>query len=169
MAATLIIRPFEPADEAAVVALWQRCELTRGWNDPHKDIARKLTVQPELFVVGVVQPSVLTRNPTEPVLVSGDLETTAASAQAQLLATAMFGFEGHRGWVNYLAVDPEHQRGGYARALMAWGEAALMARGCPKINLQVRTTNAGVLAMYERLGYARDDVVSLGKRLIADS
>jgi ribosomal protein S18 acetylase RimI-like enzyme len=137
------IRAFQPQDEAAVVALWQECELTRPWNDPHKDIARKLTVQPELFVVGI----------------EGD----------ELIASAMFGFEGHRGWVNYLAVSPAHQRRGYASTLMHWGEQALQARGCPKINLQIRSSNEAVIAFYKTLGYNADEVVSLGKRLISDN
>ena len=137
------IRAFHPSDEASVIALWQACELTRPWNDPHKDIARKLTVQPELFVVGM---------------------------QAnELIASAMFGFEGHRGWVNYLAVHPAHQRKAHARTLMQWGEEALKARGCPKINLQVRSSNAALIAFYQSLGYGIDEVTSLGKRLIPDN
>lgn len=137
------IRPFHASDEAAVIALWQACELTRPWNDPHKDIARKLSVQPELFVVGM--------------------------EGSEIIASAMFGFEGHRGWVNYLAVSPAHQRKGHASALMHWGEEALKARGCPKINLQIRSSNAPVIAFYQSLGYGADEVVSLGKRLIADN
>jgi ribosomal protein S18 acetylase RimI-like enzyme len=136
------IRAFEPADEAAVIALWQACYLTRPWNDPHKDIARKLQVGADLFVVGI----------------EGN----------ELIASAMFGYEGHRGWVNYLAVSPSHQRRGHASALMQWGEAALKARGCPKINLQVRSSNAAVIAFYKALGYGDDEVISLGKRLISD-
>jgi len=80
----------------------------------------------------------------------------------------MVGFEGHRGWVNYLAVDPAHRRSGIARALMAAAEAHLRALGAPKVNLQVRRSNAGVVAFYEALGYVDDDVVSLGRRLDAD-
>jgi ribosomal protein S18 acetylase RimI-like enzyme len=137
------IRPFHASDEAAVIALWQACELTRPWNDPHKDIARKLSVQPELFVVGM--------------------------EGSEIIASAMFGFEGHRGWVNYLAVSPAHQRKGHASALMHWGEEALKARGCPKINLQIRSSNAPVIAFYQSLGYGADEVVSLGKRLIPDN
>ncbi|NJM42812.1 MAG: GNAT family acetyltransferase [Brachymonas sp.] len=136
------IRVFAEPDTAAVIALWQACDLTRPWNDPHKDIARKLMVQPELFVVGEIN--------------------------GKLMATAIFGYEGHRGWVNYLAVHPSHKRQGHARALMQWGEEQLKARGCPKINLQVRSSNTAVMAFYESLGYGQDDVVSLGKRLIAD-
>ncbi len=137
------IRPFQTSDEAAVIAIWQACDVTRAWNDPHKDIVRKLTVQPELFVVGM--------------------------EANELIASAMFGFEGHRGWVNYLAVHPAHQRKGHARALMQWGEEALKERGCPKINLQVRSSNAAVIAFYQSLGYGFDAVTSLGKRLILDN
>lgn len=136
------IRAFQANDEAAVVALWRACDLTRPWNDPHKDIARKLRAQPELFLVG--------------------------QWQGQIIASAMFGYEGHRGWLNYLAVLPEHQRKGHAKALMAHGEALLLALGCPKINLQVRASNAQVLAFYQSLGYRDDEVVSMGKRLIPD-
>ena len=136
------IRAFQANDEAAVVALWRACDLTRPWNDPHKDIARKLRAQPELFLVG--------------------------QWQGQIIASAMFGYEGHRGWLNYLAVLPEHQRKGHAKALMAHGEALLLALGCPKINLQVRASNAQVLAFYQTLGYRDDEVVSMGKRLIRD-
>jgi ribosomal protein S18 acetylase RimI-like enzyme len=136
------IRAFHSADEAAVVALWQACDLTRAWNDPHKDIARKLDVQPELFVVG--------------------------EQEGQVIASAMFGYEGHRGWVNYLAVHPAHQRCGHARNLMRWGEQQLQALGCPKLNLQIRSSNAGVIAFYKSLGYGVDDVVGMGKRLIPD-
>ena len=136
------IRSFQSSDEAAVIALWQACGLTRPWNDPHKDIARKLTVQPGLFVVG--------------------------EEDGQLIGSAMFGYEGHRGWVNYLSVLPTHQRKGHAKALMNWGEEALKARGCPKINLQIRSGNTAVIAFYNGLGYGDDQVIGLGKRLIPD-
>ncbi|MCX7278910.1 MAG: GNAT family acetyltransferase [Burkholderiales bacterium] len=136
------IRSYQNSDESAVVALWQACGLTRPWNDPHKDIARKLQVQPELFLVGELD--------------------------GQLIATAMAGYDGHRGWVNYLAVAPEQQRRGYAAQLMQHIEQQLLAMGCPKLNMQVRTSNSAVLAVYRRLGYAQDEAVSLGKRLIPD-
>ena len=136
------LRPYAVTDEEAVVELWQRCELTRPWNDPHKDIQRKLTTQPELFVVG--------------------------EFEGKLIATAMAGFDGHRGWVNYLAVAPEHRARGYGRLLMQHVEERLTARGCPKLNLQVRTGNKDVLEFYRRIGYSVDDTVSLGKRLIPD-
>jgi ribosomal protein S18 acetylase RimI-like enzyme len=136
------IRPFEDADEAAVVALWQRAGLTRPWNDPAKDIRRKRALQPELFGVMAVA--------------------------GEVVGTVMAGYEGHRGWINYLAVDPSCQKQGLGRRLMAWSEARLRERGCPKINLQVRQGNDAVLAFYAALGYADDNVVSLGKRLEHD-
>ena len=136
------IRPFHAADEAAVIALWERCKLTRPWNDPRKDIARKLGVQRELFLVGVEQGSIV--------------------------AAVMAAYDGHRGSVNYLAVDPQHRRRGYGAALMRRVEQILTERGCPKINLMVRSANAEVVAFYRNLGYTPDDVVPLGKRLIPD-
>ena len=136
------IRAYRPDDEAAVITLWHACGLTRPWNDPKRDIERKLTVQPEMFFV--------------------------IDDANVLVATAMVGYDGHRGWINYLAVAASHRRRGLGRLLMAEAERALAERGCPKINLQVRSTNAEVLAFYARLGYAQDDVVSFGRRLIPD-
>jgi ribosomal protein S18 acetylase RimI-like enzyme len=138
-----VFRPFQPADTEAVVALWEACGLVRPWNDPVKDIARKASVQPELFLVAV-----------EP--------------DATVVGAGMAGFDGHRGWVNYLAVRPDRQGGGLGRAFMAEFERLLTERGCPKLNLQVRAGNERVIAFYESLGYADDHTVSLGKRLIAD-
>jgi len=112
------------------------------WNDPHKDIQRKLKVQSDLFLVAL-------------------LET-------RLVATVMAGYDGHRGWINYLAVAVDLRRSGIGRRLMKEVEPRLKALGCPKINLQVRTSNTGVIAFYQSIGYAMDDVVSLGKRLEDD-
>jgi ribosomal protein S18 acetylase RimI-like enzyme len=139
---SLQLRAYTPADEAEVIALWQACGLTRSWNNPQRDIARKLTEQPELFLLGHVG--------------------------GQLVATAMVGFDGTRGWVHYLGVLPEAQGRGFGRQMMAAAEQALLARGCPKLNLQVRHDNAAVLAFYRQLGYQVDAVTSLGKRLIVD-
>lgn len=136
----MIIRAFSPDDEAAVVALWQDCDLLRPWNDPHRDIRRKLTVQAELFLV--------------------------AQQGADIVGTVMCGYDGHRGWVNYLAVGPQQRNKGLGRRLMQAAEAALQALGCPKLNIQVRENNAAVLAFHRKLGYSVDPVVSLGKRLI---
>jgi len=137
------VRAFTPADTEAVVQLWQDCELPRPWNDPHKDIARKLSVSPDLFWLG-------------------------CDADGRIIASIMVGYDGHRGWINYLAVHPAHQRRGHARQLMQRAEQTLSELGCPKLNLQVRAGNEAVLAFYERLGYADDRTLSLGKRLIPD-
>jgi ribosomal protein S18 acetylase RimI-like enzyme len=136
------IRPFEDADEPAVIQLWERCGLLRPWNDPHKDIARKKRVQRELFVVGTIG--------------------------GQIVAAAMAGYDGHRGWINYLAVDPAHQRQGLAAALMAHLEGKLRAMGCAKINLQIRRDNLEAIAFYQRIGFVEDAAVSYGKRLVRD-
>jgi ribosomal protein S18 acetylase RimI-like enzyme len=136
------IRCFRPEDEPSVVAVWQRCDLVRHWNDPHRDICRKLKVNPEWFLVGLVD--------------------------GQVLATVMAGYEGHRGWLNYLAVAPEFQRRGLARQIVAEAERLLRKAGCPKINLQIRTSNQAVIEFYRHLGYSVDDVVSMGKRLEHD-
>src|SRR5262245_4623776 len=119
------IRPFTPADEDAVITLWHRCGLTRPWNDPPKDLAGKLAVRPDLFTVG--------------------------PQNGEVVATAMAGYEGHRGWVSYLGVAPEHQRKGYGRAMMVEVERLLREAGCPKINLQVREGNEAVIAFYRAL------------------
>lgn len=125
-----------------MIALWEECGLTRPWNDPRRDIERKLTVQPELFLV--------------------------ALAGARIVGTVMAGYDGHRGWVNYLAVDPELRRRGIGRDLMRRAEEELLRLGCPKLNLQVRGSNEEAVGFYRALGYAPDDVVNLGKRLIPD-
>jgi ribosomal protein S18 acetylase RimI-like enzyme len=132
------IRPYQPGDEAAVIALWRECGLLR-WSDPKKDIARKMKVNPEWFLVGEIDGAVM--------------------------ATCMLGYEGHRAWINLLGVTEKHRGGGHAKALLAEAERLMRKAGCAKINLQVRSTNASVVAFYERLGFVRDDLVSLGKRL----
>lgn len=136
------VRAYEASDESRVVGLWAECGLTRPWNDPRRDIARKCGVQPELFLVG--------------------------TEDGEIVATAMAGYEGHRGWVNYLAVAPAHRGRGHALALMNRIEALLLEAGCPKLNLQVRADNEEAIEFYRRIGYAQDDVVSYGKRLVVD-
>jgi ribosomal protein S18 acetylase RimI-like enzyme len=91
-----------------------------------------------------------------------------AESDGRILASVMAGYDGHRGWVNYLAVHPDHRRQGIGRRMMEEAESRLKAAGCPKINLQVRTENVAVLEFYKRIGYQTDDVVSLGKRLEPD-
>ncbi len=138
----MIIRNFEEPDRNAVIALWQACDLTRPWNDPHQDIDRKMQYQPELFFVGI--------------------ENNA------IIASAMAGYDGHRGSVFYLAISPQKQGNGYGKKMMHHLENTLRAIGCPKINIAVRTTNVPVLAFYNRQGYSKDDVVIIAKRLITD-
>ena len=136
------ITQFKESDEEPVVALWKECGLVVPWNDPYRDILRKLKLQRDLFLVGRLD--------------------------GRLVATAMAGYEGHRGWINYLAVSPECRGRGLGREMMDEAEARLRALGCPKINLQVRADNAEAIGFYERIGYRRDDVVSFGKRLERD-
>jgi len=138
-----VIRRFAPFDQDAVVALWEAAGLTRPWNDPRKDIARKLRVQPEGFLVAV--------------------------ADDEIVGSVMAGYDGHRGWVNYLAVAAGARRSGIGRALMAEAERVLGELGCPKVNLQIRATNEAAISFYEALGYSADDVVSLGRRLEHDA
>jgi ribosomal protein S18 acetylase RimI-like enzyme len=137
------IRPYEIGDETAVIALWRDCGLVVPHNDPVVDIRRKLDVAPDMFLVGLLD--------------------------SRLVASVMAGYEGHRGWINYLAVAPGLQGKGYGRQIMERAEQLLRERGCPKINLQIRATNRRVIEFYERLGFAVDDVVSMGKRLVVDN
>jgi ribosomal protein S18 acetylase RimI-like enzyme len=136
------IRPFRADDEPVVIDLWRHCELVRPSNDPAKDIARKNAVQPELFIVAMIN--------------------------SLIVGTAMAGYEGHRGWINYLAVAPQYRRRGIARQMIEHIEESLRARGCPKINLQVRSSNRAATEFYRRIGFSVDEVVSMGKRLIQD-
>ncbi|MBT3188644.1 MAG: GNAT family acetyltransferase [Anaerolineae bacterium] len=136
------IIPYEEKYQDQIVKLWQACGLTVPWNDPVKDITRKLAKDPELFLVGLID--------------------------EVLVASVMGGYEGHRGWINYLAVSPDLQKSGYGRQLMKAVEKKIAEQGAPKINLQIRTSNVDVIAFYKAIGYKRDDVVGMGKRLIDD-
>ena len=133
------IRLFRDSDGPQVVALWEACGLVVPWNIPALDISRKIDFQPDLFFV--------------------------AEKDDRIVGTVMAGYEGHRGWANYLAVAPSLQRQGLGRELMRFAEEKLRALGCPKINLQVRASNPDVIEFYKGLGFRVDDVVSLGKRL----
>lgn len=138
----LEVRSYERPDETAVVQLWEGCGVVVPWNDPHRDIERKLEVQPDLFLVGCLG--------------------------SDIVASVMAGYDGHRGWINYLSVAPEHQEKGFGRRIMDEAEARLRALGCPKINLQVRGSNAGVIEFYKSLGFEEEDRASFGKRLQED-
>lgn len=166
-------RPFRPDDTEQVVALWESCGLVRPWNDPRRDIERKRTVQPELFLVverADTAPADAGRPANSPADAGrADISPAAtAPSGSSIVAAGMAGFDGHRGWVNYLAVQPDLQGSGLGRGLMAEFERLLTDRGCPKVNLQVRAGNEQVIRFYESLGYAPDHAVSLGKRLIPD-
>ena len=115
----------------------------RPWNDPNKDIDRKLEFQPELFFVGI--------------------------AGEEISASAMAGYDGHRGSVFYLAVAPNCQGKGYGQQIMAYIETKLTQLGCPKLNIVVRSSNEKVLGFYKALSYSKDEVASIGKRLIPDA
>jgi len=143
MGGVLTIRSFAEGDADAVIDVWHRSGLARDWNDPRKDIARKMKVRPDLFLVGV--------------------------CEGRVVATVMAGYEGHRGWINYLGVLPEFQRRGFATELMAEAERRLRLEGCAKINLQIRATNSEAVAFYRKIGFRQDPVFSFGKRLEDDS
>lgn len=140
---TVSVRTYRHGDRERVVALWKDCALVVPWNDPGRDIDRKVADSPELFFV-------------------------AEDAQGAACGTCMAGYEGHRGWIFYMAVRPDQQGRGIARALLDHAEAALAARGCPKVELMVRDTNAAVLEFYRHLGYVDEPVAVLGKRLASD-
>jgi ribosomal protein S18 acetylase RimI-like enzyme len=134
------IRPYQDADEAAVIALWNDAlPPTAPHNDPATSIRKKLAVDRDLFLVAVVEGAVA--------------------------GTVMGGYDGHRGWVYSVAVDRRFRRRGIGAALIRRLEAALAERGCLKVNLQVRASNAEVIAFYEKLGYGVEAIVSMGKRL----
>ena len=130
---------YVPSHREAVVDLWKKCGLVVPWNDPVEDIQRKLDFQPDLFLVALLD--------------------------GRLISSVMIGYEGHRGWMNYLAVLPEHQGQGYGRKLVERSIEELKKLGCLKLNVQVRESNKKVIEFYERLGFRDDHVISLGLRL----
>jgi ribosomal protein S18 acetylase RimI-like enzyme len=133
------VRPFQEPDRAEVVRLWTDCGLVRPQNDPDRDIDLKQNFQPDLFLVG----------------------TTGG----RIAATVMAGYDGHRGWINYLAVAPDLRRQGWGRLIVAEAGRRLQDLGCPKINLQVRRSNSEAVEFYRKIGFIEDDVLSLGRRL----
>jgi ribosomal protein S18 acetylase RimI-like enzyme len=137
------IRPFKPEDQEKVVGLWAECGLVVPQNNPERDIQRKLRVNSELFLVGIL----------------GN----------EVVGTCMAGYEGHRGWINYLAVHPDYRRLGITTIMMKAAEDKLRKMGCPKINVQIRISNQEVIKFYESIGFSDDQVVSMGKRLEDDA
>lgn len=136
------IREFRIEDKKHILSLWEECGLIVPWNNPEQDIERKMKVDPDLFLVG--------------------------EEHGQIVAAVMGGYEGHRGWINYLAIGKAFRKKGYGKEMMAAVEKKLKDRGCPKICLQVRATNRDVIAFYRAIGYADDQVLGLGKRLVRD-
>jgi len=130
---------YRPEFQNAVVNLWRKCGLIVPQNDPVEDIKKKLDFQPELFFIGLLEDKVI--------------------------GSIMVGYEGHRGWINYLAVIPEYQKQGYGRKLVQKAINELKKYGCLKVNLQVRRSNTSVIDFYKHLGFKEDDVISLGMRL----
>jgi len=133
------IRPFQAEDKDDIAKLWKDCDLVVPLNDPIRDINTKIQFQPDLFLVGELNNKVI--------------------------ASVMIGYEGHRGWINYLAVSPLFQNNGLGKLLMNKAEDMLQEMGCLKINLQVREHNTQVIEFYRNLGYQDDHVISMGKRL----
>src|SRR5512139_3737293 len=117
------LRPFQTQDQEQVIGLWMDCGLVVPQNNPARDIQRKLKVNPEWFLVGEID--------------------------GRIVATCMTGYEGHRGWINYLAVHPTMQRNGLASTMMERAEELLREAGCPKINLQIRSLNRQVIEFYQ--------------------
>ncbi len=136
------IREYQESDEKDVIELWFKCDLVLPGNNPKRDIERKLKVDRDLFLVG--------------------------SVNGKIITSVMGGYEGHRGCINLLAVDPKYRRKGYGRLMMEAVEQRIKEKGCHRINLQVRAANKGVIEFYEAIGYTDDNVVGLGKRLEED-
>ena len=125
--ATLAITPIEDADVGDVIVLWQRCGTARPWNDPAADIA-------------------LARR-------EGNSTVLLGRHDGAVVASVLVGHDGHRGWVYYVASDPDHRFKGFGRAMMTAAEDWLRARGIEKMQLMVRPDNSKVQAFYESLGY----------------
>ena len=138
-AAALAITPLREGDADAVAALWERCGLTRPWNDPRADIALAM------------------RGPNSTVLVGRQADA--------IVATVMVGHDGHRGWVYYVAVDPDAQRGGLGRAIMAAAEDWLKAHGIAKAELLIRAENDKVQRFYEAIGYTVEPRIVMSRWL----
>lgn len=135
----LNIRPLESADRAAVIALWQACDLTRPWNNPDSDIDFCMSKPESTILVG--------------------------ESGGKIIASVMTGHDGHRGWLYYLAVEPSFQKSGFGRTMVTAAEDWLRARGVPKVMLMVRPENDKVRAFYDALGYVEEPRVIFSRRL----
>jgi len=141
---SVFIRSFIADDMAAVIALWDACGITRSWNDPRKDIDRKVARADDCFLV-------------------------AQDGQGKIIGTVMFGYDGHRGNAYHLCVETGRQREKVGTRLMREMEKALLAMGCPKINIMVRRSNIEVIGFYKSMLFTEEDILCLGRRLIDDS
>ena len=137
-----LIKSYKDDHLKMLIDLWKKCGLVVPWNDPTKDIFRKIKKDHEGILLGWME--------------------------NKLVASVMAGYEGHRGWINYLAIDPDFRRQGFGQSILKKAEAFLLNLECPKINLQIRVSNQQVIEFYEKQGYIRDEVISMGKRLIPD-
>ncbi len=139
-AGNIVVREYRDSDHDSVVALWTAVfPDDPPWNEPNLFIRRKRSVQPDLFWV--------------------------AQDGGEIIGTVVAGYDGVRGWIYHLAVDPSKRRKGAARLLMQTAEDSLRALGCPKINLQVRMNNTSVVDFYKALGYDVEERVQMGKPL----
>ncbi len=136
-------RKFKKSDTEEVIKLWKKCKLIVPWNDPFKDVNRKLSIKDNLFIIGEMN--------------------------KHIIASAMAGYDGHRGYIYYLAVLPEYQKKGIGYSILSIIEKKLLKVGCTKINLFVRNTNIRVKAFYKMNDYEIQDSQIYGKRLIEDN
>ena len=138
----LTIRNYHNSDEEPIIDLWFECGLAVPWNNPKQDIERKMDDDPDLFLV--------------------------CEIKGRIVGSCMAGYDGHRGWIYYLAVKSEYQKQGIASRLVREAEHRLLKIGCPKIDLMVRKSNKDAISFYYKIGYKEDPVVVLSKRLYED-
>jgi ribosomal protein S18 acetylase RimI-like enzyme len=138
----MVIKNYNSSFEKQVIDLWFECGLIVPWNNPKRDIERKMDDDPSLFFI--------------------------CEIGGRITGSCMAGYDGHRGWIYYLAVKPEFQKQGIASKLIREAESRLLKIGCPKINLMVRKSNEDVISFYRRIGYKDDPVVVLSKKLYKD-
>jgi ribosomal protein S18 acetylase RimI-like enzyme len=134
----LVIRIFSEGDRASVKELWRICGLTVPQNDPDEDIDQKIRFQPELFFVGEYEGGVV--------------------------ASIMAGYDGHRGYMNYVGVHPDFRKKGFGSKMVEFVLSELRKKGSPKVNISVRTSNAKVMGFYRKLGFSEDPVIGMGHR-----